>query len=122
LCVQLDVWMGFWRASIVRGWPERAALAAYMRALPARDTIFCDDATLEILSGLDRRRFDRHWVEDPHTWGLIDDEARAEGAVYVATWRRRLAGHEADGDIEFSAGADPTDPDHTGVAIMRVGR
>jgi hypothetical protein len=122
LCVQLDVWMGFWRESIARGWPERAALGAYVRSLPDHGTIFCDDATLEIPSGVDRRRFDRHWVEDPHTWDLIEDEAHRQGTVYVATWRRRLAGHEGEGAITFQAGADPTDPDRTGVAVMRVER
>jgi hypothetical protein len=122
LGVQLDVWMGFWRASIEHGWPERSELAAYVRGLPGQPTIYCDDATFEMLTGLDRRRFDRHWVEDPHTWDLMRDDARDHGVVYVATWRRRMRGHEGDGEIVFSAGADPADPSGTGVAVMRVQR
>lgn len=120
LCVELDVWMGFWRASIEQGWPERRAIAAYLRALPREPTLYCDEATIEIPTGLDRRRFDRHWVDDPHTWELVREDALAHGAVYVATWRRKMRGHEDAGDIVFTSGADPADPTATGVAVMRV--
>lgn len=122
LMIQLHVWMGFWRATIARGWPERRAIAAYLDALPAGRTIFCDDATIELLSHVDRRRFDRHWTDDPHTWELVHEVARDRGTVYVATWRRKLVGHEPEGDLAFTAGADPADPDHTGVAVLRVER
>jgi hypothetical protein len=122
LYIELDVWMGFWRGSIERGWPERSALAAFVEGVPGTPTIYCDDATLEMLTDLDRRRFDRHWVDDPHTWDLIEDAARERGGVYVATWRRKLRGHENVGDIVFTAGADPADPTGTGVAVMRVQR
>jgi hypothetical protein len=40
----------------------------------------------------------------------------------VVTWRRKLQGHDGDGEIAFTAGADPADPDHTGVAVLRVER
>ena len=122
LLVQLDVWMGFWRDSIVRGWPERRAIAAYLQALPAGRTIYCDEATIELLTGLDRRRFDRHWVDDPHTWDLVQARAATDGVVYVATWRRKMRGHEQAGDIAFTAGADPSDAQGSGVAVMRVER
>ncbi len=118
LAIQLDVWMGFWRASIARGWPERAAIATYLRSLPAGPVVFCDEATIEIPSGLDRRRFDRHWVDDPHTWELVQQAARDRGVAYVATWRRKLRGHT--GDIVFRAGFDPMAEESTGVAVMRV--
>jgi hypothetical protein len=120
LCVVLEVWMGFWRASIARGWPERAELGAYLRTLPDEATIFCDDATLEILSGLDRRRFDRHWVDDPETWRLVTRTARESGVAYVATWRRKLRGHEQAGDVVFQASDTPGLP-NGGVAVLRVG-
>ncbi len=119
LGVELDIWMGFWRGSIERGWPERSALGAYLRSLPGRPPIFCDDATMEILSGLDRRRFDRHWIDDPHTWDRVAGAAQATGVAYVATWSRKLRGHEPAGDVVFRAGQDAGDPS-TGVAVMRV--
>jgi hypothetical protein len=133
LAVQLDIWMGFWRASIRQGWPERAAIASYLRTLPGAPVVFCDEATIEIPSGLDRRRFDRHWVDDPHTWELVENAARERGVAYVATWRRKLRGHERSsaskepagarnvtGDIVFRAGFDPAEEDGTAVAVMRV--
>jgi hypothetical protein len=121
LVVQLNVWMGYWRDSIARGWPEREAAAAYLRTLPGAPVVFCDEATIEIPSGLDRRRFDRHWIDDPHTWDLVAQEARERGVAYVATWRRKLRGHEHAGDIVFRAGYDPAEEDSSGVAVMRVG-
>jgi hypothetical protein len=119
LAVMLDVWMGFWKGSIERGWPERVAIGAYLRSLPAGTTVFCDDATLEILSGLDRHRFDRHWVDDPTTWQRIGEVAREDGVVYVATWRRKLVGHEGAGDVAFSASDAPADPS-AGAVVLRV--
>jgi hypothetical protein len=123
MCIQLDVWMGFWRASIERGWPDRESTAAFVRSLPGEPTLFCDEATLEIPTGLSWRRFDRHWVDDPHTWELIGDAAARSSPVYVATWRRKLAGHEGAGrEVIFTAGADPQSPATTGFAVMRVER
>jgi hypothetical protein len=119
LAIELTIWMEHWRGAIATGFPERVALGAYVRGLPGGATIFCDDATLEIPTGLDRRRFDRHWSEDPQTWELVRASARAHGVAYVATWRQRLRGH-SEGEVVFQAGFDPNAPDTTGVAVMRV--
>jgi len=119
MCVVLYVWMGFWRGSVARGWPERNAVGAALRTLPAASTIFCDDATLEILSGLDRRRFDRHWLDDPATWDRVEQVARVDGGAYVATWRRKIAAHEGEGVVVLQAGARGDDP-LAGVEILRV--
>jgi hypothetical protein len=113
------VWMGFWQDSIRRGWPDRAAAGAYLRTLPDESTIFCDEATIEILSGVDRRRFDRHWLDDPHTWRLVEDSARERGVAYVATWTRKLADHEREGTLVFQAGHRPGEP-QSGVAILKL--
>jgi hypothetical protein len=119
LGLMLFVWMGFWRASIKRGWPERQAIAAFLRALPQSSTLFCDEATVEILSGLDRRRFDRHWVDDPHTWEIVVADARARGVAYVATWHRKLVGHESAGTVVLRAGQVDGQPD-SGFSVMRI--
>jgi hypothetical protein len=116
----LFVWMGFWRASIRRGWPERQAIAAYLRSVPQASTLFCDEATVEILSGLDRRRFDRHWVDDPRTWELVAADARARGVAYVATWHRKFLGHESAGTVVLRAGQVDGQP-NSGLSVMRIG-
>ncbi|MDP9033857.1 MAG: hypothetical protein M3O50_03560 [Myxococcota bacterium] len=122
LTLHLGIWMRFWRDAIERGWPNRVALGAYLRTLPRPAMIFCDEATLEILSGVDRTRFDRHWLDDPHTWELVGSTARANGIAYVATWTRKLRGREHVGEIVFRAGEvvgqGLGSPE--GVAVMRV--
>jgi hypothetical protein len=120
MCVVLQIWMGFWRGSITRGWPEREAVGAALRGLPGTSTIFCDDATLEILSGVDRRRFDRHWLDDPATWDRVEQVARGRGGAYVATWRRKIEGHENDAEVVLRAGTSQDDP-RAGVEILHVG-
>jgi hypothetical protein len=119
MCVSLETWMGFWQASIARGWPEREAVGAALRALPPTSTIFCDDATLEILSGVDRRRFDRHWLDDPATWDRVEQAARSDGGAYVATWRRKVIGRDGAGDVVLRTGDSPGDP-LSGLEILRV--
>lgn len=119
LLATLYVWMGFWKGSIERGWPRREELGAYLRSLPESTLVFCDDATVEILSGLDRRRFDRHWMDDPHTWDLIVNAAHARGSAYVATWADKMRGHEDVGTIVFSVRDSASDPSSE-LAVMRV--
>ncbi|HLK39516.1 MAG TPA: hypothetical protein VKU41_22325 [Polyangiaceae bacterium] len=121
LFVALYVWMGFWKGSIERGWPDRAAAGAFLRTLPPTSTVFCDEATLEILSGLDRHRIDRHWVDDPHTWDIVADVARARGEAYVATWSRKFRGHQDAGEVLFRAPTPDGDPT-SGIEVMRVVR
>jgi hypothetical protein len=119
LGVALDRWMAFWKGSLERGWPDRSAMGAYLRSLPPSTTIFCDEATVEILSGLDRRRFDRHWIDDPHTWELVEGVARERGVAYVATWDRKLRGHDAAGSVVFRTRESRASADSE-LAVMRV--
>jgi hypothetical protein len=59
-------------------------------------------------------------VDDPETWRLVANVARAKGVAYVATWRRKLAGHEQAGEVVFRA-SDAGQPPGAGVAVLRVG-
>jgi hypothetical protein len=117
----LDEWMGFWTASVARGWPKRQEFGSYLRSLPDSAPIFCDDATLELLSGLDRHRFDRHWIDDPHTWELVENAAHARGVVYVATWTDKMRGHEQEGEIIYRLRERADDPSSE-LAVMKLVR
>lgn len=119
LGIALDRWMTDWLGSIRRGWPERLAIGAYLRSVPSKSPIFCDEATVEILSGLDRRRFDRHWIDDPATWPMVQQSANRGGVAYVATWSRKLRGHDGVGSIVFHSGQLPQDAT-SGLAVLRV--
>ena len=83
-------WMHQWRGALEHGWPDRTAVGAFLRTIPEKDTIYCDEATVEILSGLDRKRFDRHWIDAPDGADRIEATAARDGEVYVATWAKKL--------------------------------
>jgi hypothetical protein len=111
----LEVWMGHWQASIASAWPDRRAVGGFLRGLGS-GTIFCDESTVEILSGVDRGRFDRHWLDDPSTAALVRGAALREGTVYVATWatKRRVLG--SLGEVVFRTAAG----EHEGLVVLRV--
>ena len=115
----LDPWMHEWRGAIEHGWPDRAVVGAYLRALPPDATIYCDDATVEIISGLDRHRFDRHWVDEPGGADRILEEG-AHGTVYVATWLRKTRELRDRGAVVVFRPPGETQDD-TGLAVLRVG-
>lgn len=119
LVMALATWMGFWTASVARGWPKREQVGAFLRTLPEGAPIYCDDATIEILSGLDRRRFDRHWVDDPHTWELIANAALVRDPVYVATWTDKMRGHEHIGELVYRIRENQDDP-ASEISVLRV--
>ncbi len=90
--ILLDRWMGDWRHASEEVWPERRDLAGVLRSLPGDALIFCDEPTVEMLSGLDRHRFERRSLDDPRAPGWLE-RARASGRpIYVATWLGKLPG------------------------------
>lgn len=117
----LDPWMHEWRGAIAHGWPDRAEVGAYLRALPPGPTIFCDEATVEIISGLDRHRFDRHWVDEPGGADRILETADRDGVVYVATWLRKTRELRDRGAAVVFRPAGVTEED-TGLAVLKVAR
>ncbi|MGH7439048.1 MAG: hypothetical protein ACRENE_25445, partial [Polyangiaceae bacterium] len=119
LVFALDEWMGYWTASVARGWPKREQVGAFLRTLPGDASIYCDDATIEILSGLDRRRFDRHWIDDPHTWELISNASVGQGPVYVATWTDKMRSHLQSGEVVYRTRENPDDP-ASEISVLRV--
>jgi hypothetical protein len=112
----LWVWMGHWRGAIEGGYRDRLAVAAYLRTLPSDQRIFCDEATVEILSELDRRRFERRSIDRRDTRAKID-AAAAAGDTFVVSWIGKLAPLRERGAIVFRPeGAS----DDQGLAVLHL--
>ncbi|GAC1365126.1 MAG: hypothetical protein NVSMB47_16540 [Polyangiales bacterium] len=111
----LDDWMTSWRHASEEIWPERRLLAGYLRTLPPAATIFCDEAAVEVFSGLDRRRFERVGVGDPRR---VQARADREGVVYVVTWPPGLPALRPLGEVVWRP-PGVSSPDE-GLTALRV--
>jgi hypothetical protein len=117
----LGDWMHNWRGALEHGWPDREAVGAFLRSVPERDTIYCDEATVEILSRIDRHRFDRHWIDAPDGAERIEATADKDGEVYVATWARKLKELRTHPGVEIVFRPNEQDArDDDGLAVARV--
>jgi hypothetical protein len=124
--VQLDLWMTDWRDKCRDIWPDRLAAAAYLRSVPANDLIFCDEATLEVFSGLDRNRFDRRYLgDDDGAVRIVAAAARRDGETYVASWAGKMTKLQALGHVAFRPAPlpweKPGEP-YKGVLIVKITR
>ena len=120
----LDSWMHDWRGAMEGAFHPQIALGAYLRSLPPQPIIFCDESTVEILSGLDRHRFDRHRVDEPGEPARVIEAARAGGIAYVATWTGEVKKLGPIGDVSFIAPEERPDDvkeDDT-LRVLRVTR
>lgn len=112
----LSIWMGHWRGAIVGGYRDRLEVAAFLRSLPDDPLIFCDEATVEVLSGLDRTRFVRRSIDRPAVRARILEQASAQ-TTFVASWLGKLEPLREHGTIVFRpAGA----PAGEGLAVLRI--
>ena len=82
----------YWiRENILRAndaFPERKQAAEYLKHIPKGATIFCDDSVIEILSNLNKERFNRVWQRDDEiTSGLIKSTQKP---FYIVTDERKF--------------------------------
>jgi hypothetical protein len=111
----LDVWMRDWRNASEGAWPDRREIANRLRDLDG--AIFCDEPTVELLSGLPRTRFDRRMLEDPRARSWIGAALATGKPVYVATWAVKLESLKVRGPILTRS---PGSSGNTGFVLMRV--
>jgi hypothetical protein len=91
--LQLRSWMNDWEDKTIHVWPDRRAIALSMRRdIPIKARIFCDEATLEIMSGLERHRFDRGPLDAPATQNTLFSAAKRDGEAWVASWSGKCQG------------------------------
>jgi 4-amino-4-deoxy-L-arabinose transferase-like glycosyltransferase len=112
----LDDWMTNWTHWRDEVWPDRREIASLLRTLPGNVPIFCDEPTVEVFSGLDRRRFERIGVADANR---VKTRAQSDGEVWVVSWAGNLKEVKPLGEVTWR----PRDakPDE-GLMAVRVRR
>jgi hypothetical protein len=80
----LHRWMRDWRGASEGAWPDRKRMAATLARLDP-PKVFCDEATVEILSGLPRERFHRRAITRERVLEVATREP-----VLLAVWGTRL--------------------------------
>jgi hypothetical protein len=115
---RLSAWWTDWENASRGLWPERRAVAAFLRTVPADATIFCDEPTFEIMSGLDRHRFDRRPLAAPATRDRIALSAQTHGVAFIASWAVRVNKLRDMGEVVYRPEAAPDD--ETGPTVVRV--
>jgi hypothetical protein len=83
------------------------AVAAFLRSTPASSLILCDEASVEVLSGLDRSRFIRAHL-DAHTAALLPEWARSRD-VFIVNRAGRLGAFLHAGPARYGDVGGPRD-------------
>lgn len=82
--IYLIMWLNIWSINYKTGYPEKQSTAEFLRNIPDNNTIFCNDAIVEIISGIDYRRFNHTWMENnTDASEIILESAKKENHVYV---------------------------------------
>jgi len=119
---QLEGWMMDWRDKARALFTDRFNVAAHLRSIEPSATIFCDEPSIEIFSGLDRHRFNRAWIgTDEGSTRRVVDAASREGVVYVATWADKLTALRKVGSLDYRPPGSSI-KDEEGLAVIRVVR
>lgn len=114
----LDTWMGHWRGAIEGSYHDRIAVADFLRErVPGEQTIVCDEATVEVLSGLERQRFERRNIDRADVRAVIDRLAHDQGEVYVASWLGKVEALPTPSTLVFRPEGAPEDG---GLAVVRI--
>ncbi|MBI2394045.1 MAG: glycosyltransferase family 39 protein [Deltaproteobacteria bacterium] len=111
----LRVWMRDWENASLGAWPDRREIAARVRDVDG--IVFCDEPTVEILSGLDRHRFDRRQLTHKNAPGWVHDALATGKPVFVATWAVHLKKLGVSGPI---LARSPGSSGDSGFVLMRV--
>jgi hypothetical protein len=92
-----------WQDATRNALPEPRALARFLRSTPASSLLVCAEASIEVLSELDRQRFLRFRL-DAHTAPRLAELARARDVIVVdRAWRLQAllrAGHLSHGAVD----------------------
>lgn len=80
----LVMWLYIWNINFKDIYTEKKSTAEFLARLNDSNTIFCNDAIVEITSNIDFHRFNRTWMENnPAATDLILNTANKEGFSYI---------------------------------------
>jgi hypothetical protein len=100
--IYLVMWLSIWNYNYRNEFPEKKSASEYLRNIPGQNTIFCNDAIVEIFSKIDFRRFNHIWMENnPAAYELILQSAKSEGYVYVITTPEKWKEIKNIGEVIF---------------------
>jgi len=100
------IWSAGWLGYTSKLFVERYQTAEFLKTLPQDKIIFCDEASVEVLSNLDMKRFNRKWLENNDAYDLITNMVKDKGEVYIATWEKKINLYKGLGEIIFTSSAD----------------
>ena len=78
----------------------------FIKKLPDDKIIFCDEASVEVLSGLDMRIFNRIWLENNEASEMIQTAEKENKDIYIVTWDRKMKKFTGKGEIVFMSSPD----------------
>jgi hypothetical protein len=99
--------MGEWRHVTRAALPDARAAGEFLRTTPPTSLIVCDEASVEVLSGLPSERFVRAHVAESSR-AQVADLSRARD-VFVVSRASRLAALQGWGSLAFGAPDAPPD-------------
>lgn len=102
----LAMWSYIWTDLHKSGFPPQKAAAEFLRTLPSDSKIICNDGIVEVLSGLDYRRFDHFWITDKpltETEQYISQSAAENRNLFIIAKRQTIDILRAYGDVVFTS-------------------
>jgi hypothetical protein len=105
--VRLDAWMGVWQHTTQTALLDARAAGSFLAATPRCSVIVCDDAAVEVLSGLDSSRFVRARVE-PRVVPEVLRLSRSRD-VYVISRAAQMSAVMQLGNLAYGGSSGPSD-------------
>lgn len=102
----LYVWSGGWFNCANRTFNERIQTAEFIKSLPQESEIFTDEASVEILSGLDMNRFRRYWLSTDFASEKVKEKYESKKLFYIVTWESKMEKFQNLGTIIFTSSKD----------------
>lgn len=100
------IWSAGWLSYTSHLFIERYQTIDFIKKLPPKKIIFCDEASIEVLSELDLHIFNRIWLENNEALDMIQAAKKSDKDVYIVTWDRKMKRYFSEGEIVFTSSPD----------------